>query len=150
MTAIETEVLDATRRMLKAMHDKDVDTYRACCADDVSAFEWYITPYRVDGIDFHLSLIAAGGNGAPTRIDLLTPRVQIHGESAVVTYTLLKTFAPDGKKPAFTTTNETRVFVRTGGAWKMVHLHKSPTGSAARGATELMSESQNEEIVVGS
>jgi ketosteroid isomerase-like protein len=112
--------------MLDAMHARDVDAYKACCATDVSAFEWYIAPYRVDGIDFHLSLIEAGGNGAPTRLDLLTPRVQHYGDTAIITYTLLKTFAPAGEPPTFRTTNETRVFARIDGDWKMVHLHKSP------------------------
>lgn len=69
-------------------------------------------PYRVDGIDFHLTLIEAGGNGSPTRVDLLTPRVQAYGDTAIITYTLLKTFAEPGLPATFKTTNETRVFAR--------------------------------------
>lgn len=128
--AVEDEIIAVTRKMLDAMHAQDTKAYHEWCAEDVSAFEWYIAPYRVDGIDFHLTLIEAGGNGAPTRLDLLTPRVQVYGETAIITYTLLKTFASQGKPSTFTTTNETRVFARHDGIWKMVHLHKSPAGTA--------------------
>jgi hypothetical protein len=52
MHALDDEILAVTKRMLNAMHERDIDAYRACCVEDVSAFEWYIAPYRVDGIDF--------------------------------------------------------------------------------------------------
>ena len=126
MPEVHDEIVTVTMRMLNAMHERDVDAYRECCAEDVSAFEWYIAPYRVDGIEFHLSLIEAGGNGAPTRLDLLTPRVQAYGDTAIITYTLLKTSATPGIPATFKTTNETRVFAKFDGSWKMVHLHKSP------------------------
>jgi ketosteroid isomerase-like protein len=129
MPEVHDEIVAVTMRMLNAMHERDVAAYRECCADDVSAFEWYIAPYRVDTIDFHLTLIEAGGNGAPTRLDLLTPRVQAYGDTAIITYTLLKTFAEPGIPASFKTTNETRVFAKVDGAWKMVHLHKSPANS---------------------
>lgn len=39
---IYNEIIAVTRRMLTAMHERDVKAYKACCADDLSAFEWYI------------------------------------------------------------------------------------------------------------
>ena len=57
----------------------------------MSSYEWYIAPHRIDGLQFHLKLIASGGNGSPGRLDMLTPRVQIYGDTAIVNYTLLKT-----------------------------------------------------------
>ena len=121
------EVLAITRQMLDAMYTSDPEVHRRHCTEDMSSFEWYIAPYRIDGLEFHLDLIRAGGNGTPTRLDLLTPRVQVHGDTAIVNYTLLKTMAGDGQA-AFTRINETRVFVRQEGVWKMAHLHKSPAG----------------------
>ena len=54
--------------------------------------------------------------------------MQVYGDTAIVNYTLLKTvFGTDGQPPQFSTINETRVFVKLEGIWKMVHLHKSPT-----------------------
>jgi hypothetical protein len=121
------ELIECTLAILRAMYGKDAEAYRRLVAEDVSSVEPYIAPYRVDGLGFHLNLIASGGNAFPSRLDLLTPRVQVYGDCGVVTYTLLKTFPTEGHA-AFQTINEARVFARIDGMWKMVHLHKSPTG----------------------
>jgi hypothetical protein len=122
--------MEITRRMLDAMYTADPDVHREHCAEDLSSYEWYIAPHRIDGLEFHLELIKSGGNGSPGRLDLLTPRVQVYGDTAVVSYTLLKTTFPEPgmlTPPQFSTINEARVFARIAGVWKMVHLHKSPT-----------------------
>ena len=122
----EEEVLEITRQMLDAMYTANPEVHREHSAEDMSSYEWYIAPQRIDGLAFHLALIADGGNGEPSRLDMLTPRVQVYGDTAIVNYTLLKT-AQGGDKTQFSTMNETRVFVKLEGIWKMVHLHKSPT-----------------------
>jgi hypothetical protein len=121
------ELLQLTRAMLDAMYTGDPEVHRQHCLEDMSSLEWYIAPYRIDGLEFHLDLIRAGGNGVPTRMDMLQPRVQIYGDTGIVNYTLLKTTVDDSGTQ-FTRINETRVFVRQDGAWKMAHLHKSPAG----------------------
>ena len=121
------EVLEITRRMLDAMYSADPDVHRKHSAEDMSSYEWYIAPQRIDGLDFHLALIEGGGNGTSSRLDMLTPRVQVYGDTAVVNYTLLKTTLGTNTPPQFSTMNEARVFVKMDGVWKMVHLHKSPT-----------------------
>ena len=122
----EKEVLEITRRMLDAMYSADPEVHRQHSAEDMSSYEWYIAPQRIDGLEFHLALIEGGGNGTSSRLDMLTPRVQVYGDTAIVNYTLLKTTL-GGAAPQFSTMNETRVFVKLDGVWKMVHLHKSPT-----------------------
>jgi len=128
MSEPENEILALTRRMLDAMYTADPDVHRTHCTEDMSSFEWYIAPYRIDGVEFHLRLIEDGGNGTPSRLEMLTPRVQVYGDTAIICYTLLKTtVASDGQPAQFSTINETRVFVKQDGIWKMAHLHKSPT-----------------------
>ncbi len=128
MSETENEILTLTRRMLDAMYTADPEVHRAHCTEDMSSFEWYIAPYRIDGVEFHLRLIEDGGNGTSSRLDMLTPRVQVYGDTAIICYTLLKTtVAADGQPAQFSTINETRVFVKQDGIWKMAHLHKSPT-----------------------
>ena len=122
-----TEVLDITRRMLDAMYSADPEVHRQHSAEDMSSYEWYIAPQRIDGLEFHLALIKGGGNGTSSRLDMLTPRVQVYGGTAIVNYTLLKTTLGENVPPQFATMNETRVFVKLDEVWKMVHLHKSPT-----------------------
>ena len=127
MPSAEDEVLTITRQMLDAMYSGNPEVHRTYSAEDMSSYEWYIAPQRIDGLEFHLALIEAGGNGTSSRLDMLTPRVQVYGDTAVVNYTLLKTTLGEGVPPQFSTMNETRVFVKLDGVWKMVHLHKSPT-----------------------
>ena len=127
MDQTEAEILAITEQMLQAMYTSDPAVHRKHCAEDMTSFEWYIAPYRIDGAEFHLRLIESGGNGTSARLDMLTPRVQVYGDTAIICYTLLKTAQAEGEAPAFSTINETRVFVKIEGTWKMVHLHKSPT-----------------------
>lgn len=124
----DQELLDITTRMLAAIHNGEADTYSALCADDLTCFE-DVCPYRIDGIPFHVSLIkqmAEDPLQQPVRFDLLTPKVQCYGDSAVVTYTRLLTFNDSGK-PSWRTFNESRVFIRQDGKWLMVHFHRTPT-----------------------
>lgn len=135
MTAEETQVLEVTRGLIESVYRGDLDFYRAHATEDMSAYEWFIAPARVDGLDFHLHLMGSGGMvgvHSESRVDLLAPRVQIcgaAGDVAVVTFTLLVTFPAEGAaKPSFYTDNQTRILVRAGdGTWQMNHFHRSPT-----------------------
>jgi len=134
MTEAEAGALAVTQQLIEAVYRRDLDFYRAHATEDMSAYEWFIAPARVDGLDFHLHLMGAGGMVGvheDSRVDLLAPRVQICGASgdvAVITFTLLVTFpATDSGKPTFYTDNQTRVLVRDGDTWKMNHFHRSPT-----------------------
>jgi ketosteroid isomerase-like protein len=124
----DQELLDITTRILTAIHNGDADTYAALCANDLTCFE-DVCPYRIDGIPFHVSLIkqmAEDPLQQPVRFDLLTPKVQRYGDSAVVTYTRLLTFN-DAGKPSWRTFNESRVYIRQDDKWLMVHFHRTPT-----------------------
>ena len=134
MTETEAEVLEITRQLIEAVYRRDLDFYRAHATEDMSAYEWFIAPARIDGLDFHLHLMGAGGMvgvDEQSRVDLLDPRVQLcgaGGDVAVITFTLLVTYPESGTgKPAFYSDNQTRVLVREEGDWKMIHFHRSPT-----------------------
>lgn len=125
---VQRELLRLTDRLLGAIATGDAATYVSLCAPELSCYE-DVCPYRIDGVDFHLHLVerAAGArDGQPARWDFLTPRVQVYGDAAVVTYTRLMTYhAEEGTR--WETFNETRVFARIAGEWKMVHFHRSRT-----------------------
>lgn len=125
----QEELLDALQKVLSSAPAGDVETYRKYTAEDLSCFEWYVHPYRIDGYDFHLNLIEANGKTpvkAKRRFDILTPRFQVYGDTAIVTYNLLVTTTVESDN-SFHSFNETRVFVKMDGIWKMVHFHKSPS-----------------------
>ena len=127
---VEKELLDALDKVLVSAAVGDVETYRKYTVDDLSCFEWYVHPYRVDNAAFHLNLIETNGkDGAKRRFDVLTPRFQVYGDVGIVTYNLLVTTTKDNEN-TFHSFNETRVFVKFGDIWKMVHFHKSPASNA--------------------
>ena len=128
LDGVQTELLEIVWRMLEAIHTGDWETYAMYTADDLSCYE-DVCAYRIDGLEFHSALIqlmAKNPSNRPSRFDMLAPRVQLYGDTGIVTYTRLMTFDEDGK-PRWQTFNESRVFCKLSGVWKMVHFHRSPT-----------------------
>lgn len=129
----EQEIWDFLHRHLHSIFALDVETYRATTGSDLSLYEWFVAPYRQDGLDFHYFMIehAWAGTTDDFRFDLLEPRLQQYGDTAVVSYTFMLTMAKeDGIR--HTLHNESRVLVRRDGAWQVVHVHKSPAWKAPR------------------
>ncbi len=124
---MEHEVWDTLRRHLNSVFSGDVKTYVDTTSEDLSLYEWWITPHRQDGLDFHRFMIEHRWAGTGDyRYDLLEPRLQLYGDTAIVTYTfMLSTANPEGGVE-HRTHNESRVLIKRDGQWKVVHVHKSP------------------------
>jgi ketosteroid isomerase-like protein len=133
---------------LQAIFANDVAAYHASTADDLSLYEWYVTPQRIDGLPFHDFMMTESGRsdtagmaldpnpagGAPedkarVRFDLANYREQRYGDTAICSYTMLisKGTSSGVKVQSY---NESRVLVKIDGAWKVVHVHKSPSWNA--------------------
>jgi ketosteroid isomerase-like protein len=132
---MEEDVMVVLDAHLKSIWAGDLETYRATTAEDVTFYEWYISTQRIDGLDFHLRETAANFRMAEDRRrsgeryevehEVLQPKVQMFGDIAIITFTLLMRYATlDGVR--HTEHNETRVFHRRPGGWQLVHCHKSP------------------------
>lgn len=135
--AQEQEILVFLERHLRSVFAQDSETYTATTSAELSLYEWWVTPHRQDGLDFHLFMIdnAWAGAGASFRYDLLEPRVQVYGDTAVVSYTfMLSVVGEDGI--AHRTHNESRVLVKENGQWQVVHVHKSPAWRAPFAASD--------------
>ena len=138
MNDLVTTIMDVLDRNLQSIWDGDAEAYRATTAEDVSFFEWYISPQRIDGLDFHLRElrvhkdVVGGGQGSQVAHEVLQPRVQVYGDTAIVTYTLLVRAVGEAGV-VHKSHNETRVFHNFGSAdapqWKLVHCHKSPVAT---------------------
>jgi ketosteroid isomerase-like protein len=132
MNETEQEIWDTLHRHLKSIFDKDVETYRETTGEDLSLYEWFVTPHRQDGLDFHLFMIEHGwaGTDADFRYDLWESRLQLYGEpeaqTAVVSYTFMLTIATTDGPITHHQHNESRVLIRRDGRWQIVHVHKSP------------------------
>jgi hypothetical protein len=111
---------------------------RATIADDVSFFEWYISPQCIDGLDFHVRELrvhkdVVGAGGSRVEHEILQPHVQVYGSTAIITCILLiRAVSETGV--IHKSHNETRIFCDFGDAnvpqWKLVHCHKSPIATA--------------------
>jgi ketosteroid isomerase-like protein len=135
----QEEILNLLDRHLKSIWAGDLDTYRATTGEDVTFYEWYISTQRIDGLDFHLRETAANARAAAARRaadelyevehEVLSPKVQLYGDVAIVTYTLLMRYTT-AAGVHHTQHNETRVFHRREDGWQLVHCHKSPMWQA--------------------
>ena len=126
---------------LKGIMENDISSYHATTAEDLTLYEWWVTPHRLDGLPFHEFMMTAndgrgsvfgaedGGQRAKSRFDLSNLHIQRYGDTAIASYTLLiSTALPKGVSVA--AHNESRVIVKLDGAWKVVHVHKSPAWQA--------------------
>ncbi|HEX6270958.1 MAG TPA: nuclear transport factor 2 family protein [Anaerolineales bacterium] len=134
------EIVTFLKKHLQSIQDNDIQIYSETTAEDLTLYEWWITPHRIDGLSFHKFMMtsnaergtvfgAEGTAQSPTRFDLSNLHIQSYGDTAIVSYTLLiSTATPEGVKVA--SHNESRVMVKQNGAWKVVHVHKSPAWQA--------------------
>jgi ketosteroid isomerase-like protein len=138
MSDVTETIMAVLERNLQSIWDGDVETYRATTSDDLTFYEWYVCPQRIDGLDFHLHELSVhretvSGGGERVEHEILNPRVQLFGDTAIATYTLfIRGVGREGT--TYRSHHETRVFVNFGGAtepqWKLVHCHKSPIVTA--------------------
>ena len=139
----DKEIHDFLLNHLDTIMQNDVSAYDETCTPDLTLYEWWVTPHRIDGIPFHEFMMTAnekrgtvfGAEGeseqekTPVRFDLANLHIQRYGDTAVASYTLMiSTALPEGVKVA--AHNESRVIVKIDGAWKVVHVHKSPAWQA--------------------
>lgn len=124
----EQEILAFLHKHLRSVFTRDVDTYIATTSEELSLYEWWVAPHRQDGLDFHLFMIEQGWSGTTGefRYDLLEPRIQIYGDTAVVSYTFMLSRVEEDGRISHQSHNESRVLIKESGNWKVVHVHKSP------------------------
>jgi len=135
----DKEIYEFLLHHLDTIMRNDVAAYNETCTEDLTLYEWWVTPHRIDGLPFHEFMMSANekrgtvfgaeGEPAPVRFDLANLNIQRYGDTAIASYSLMiSTALPDGVKVA--THNESRVIVKFDGAWKVVHVHKSPAWQA--------------------
>ncbi len=134
------EIIAFLKVHLQSVQDNDIQIYHETTADDLTLYEWWVTPQRIDGLPFHEFMMTAnaehgtvfgseGNAKSPTRFDLSNLHIQNYGDCVIASYTLLiSTASPEGVKVA--AHNESRVMVKQNGTWKVVHVHKSPAWQA--------------------
>lgn len=143
-----SEIRELLERHLGSIFDADLDTYHASCVPDLTLYEWYVTPHRIEGLPFHDFMMLEAGRddtagialdprpveGGPAdkarlRFDLANYREQRYSDAAICSYTLLISKGT-AEGVIVQSYNESRVLVRQNGAWRVAHVHKSPSWHA--------------------
>ena len=135
---MDQEIQEFLLKHLGDIMSNDIASYHETTSEDLTLYEWWVTPHRLDGLPFHEFMMTSNASrgtvfGAQekgkTRFDLSNLLIQRYGDTAIASYTLLiSTALPEGVKVA--AHNESRVIVKLNGEWKVVHVHKSPTWPA--------------------
>jgi hypothetical protein len=131
---MDQEIHEFLLKHLNGIMKNDIASYHETTAEDLTLYEWWVTPHRLDGLPFHEFMMTSNAErgtvfGAEeigkTRFDLSNLHIQRYGDTAIASYTLLmSTSSKAGVKVA--SHNESRVIVKINGSWKVVHVHKSP------------------------
>jgi len=126
----EEEVIQLTYAQWNAEIAGDSDGANAILADDYTEFS-PAYPTRVDGKALNTRLYNAldEGGGIMLAGEMANAKVQVYGDVAILTYNFLGVNkAADGE----TSTNlakSTRVYVKQGGEWMLVHANFAPVGA---------------------
>lgn len=135
---MDQEIYNFLIKHLQGITQNDTAVYYETTLEDLTLYEWWVTPHRLEGLPFHEFMMNSnaergavfGAEGiGKTRFDLANLHIQRYGDTAIASYTLLMSSSSQGgvKVAAH---NESRVIVKIDGAWKVVHVHKSPAYAA--------------------
>lgn len=122
----ETELLDASLKLLQAIDAGDWDTYAALCAEDITCFESEANGHLVVGLPFHKFYFDLPGNGSPRLSTASSPTVRVIGDVGLVCYARLTQKLDSQGAPVTVTSDETRIWQKINGEWKHIHFHRSP------------------------
>jgi ketosteroid isomerase-like protein len=120
------EVLETIQNWNKAFAANDSETYFQFIHDEITLF-LPSSPYRVEGKQDDREEFEYSLKKGWTRVGYfqeMQPRVQIFGNTAIVTYHNRGTYG-EGDNEKTANLKETDVLVREGGNWKVIHIHVS-------------------------
>jgi ketosteroid isomerase-like protein len=126
-------IIATERSALERWGKGDPSGYFEIFAPDTTYFDPTLAK-RVDGVDaLHALIDPFEGEIHIERAEMIDPRVQQHGDSAVLTFNLISHGAQvgDGRK-GDVRWNSTEVYRRIAGRWMIVHSHWSYTKPALK------------------
>ncbi|XP_070545102.1 calcium/calmodulin-dependent protein kinase type II subunit delta-like [Ptychodera flava] len=118
------EIIRITKEMLHAIDHRDFNTYRNMTVNYLSCFEPQTKGQLVEGLDFHKYFFDRFPiSDGPTTI--VNPRVHLFGtDVACIGYVRLRQRMV-GSTAEVLQTQETRVWQKINGQWKLIHFHRS-------------------------
>lgn len=120
----EEELKQILMKLLHGIRTGDVDTYKELVSKSLSCFEPETQGHNVDGLAFHLFFMEHSKIKDPYHLEIVNPIIRVYGDTGYTAYTLIQNKLKDGNY-VITQVNETRIFNKENGKWKMVHFHRS-------------------------
>lgn len=123
----EEEVIKLTYAQWAAEIANDAEASAAILADDYTEFNSQF-PTRIDGKALNTRLYAAmeQGGGSTLAGEMANAKVQVYGDVAILTYNYLGVSKDADGKTSPSLAKSTRVYVKMGGEWKLVHANFAP------------------------
>ena len=123
---LRKKIIAMERSALDRWGNGDPQGYLEIYALDVTYFDPF-RERRIDGLGAMKELLIPGtGKIKIDRYDMISPKVQSHGDMAVLTYNLVDySKQSDGAEKVTVRWNATEVFRRIDGDWKIIHSHWS-------------------------
>ncbi len=124
---VADEVIAVTKAIWAADMQKNVAGQMKNLADDYTEFtEDY--PTRLDGkaINMRLAEGSAQGSGSLLVAEMANEKVQVYGDVAILTYNFIGLTKDKDGKTEPTRAKSTRVYVKQGGQWMLVHANFAP------------------------
>ena len=120
------KIIAMERAALDRWGNGDPAGYLEIYAPEVTYFDPAVER-RVDGVEAMRKYLAPFvGKIKISRYDMIGPKVQHHGDVAVLSFNLISYGKkPDGVEAALARWNSTKVYCRIEGQWKIVHEHWS-------------------------
>ncbi len=126
---VAEEVIAVTKAQWAAEMRKDVSTAMKNVADDYTEFNPDY-PTRLDGkaMSVRLSEAFNSGSGDTVAAEMANPKVQVYGDVAILTYNYIGAAKSKDGEIESVKAKSTRVYVKQGGQWMLVHANFASVG----------------------
>lgn len=126
MTTEEKEILAIVKTWNDSFTRNDNETYFTYIHDDLTLFI-PSSPYRIDGKQDDKDEFDWSLSKSRTKVHFfqeLQPKIQIFGDTAIVTYHNRGAYGPDGNEQIYYL-KETNILIKENEKWKIIHIHTS-------------------------
>ncbi len=130
MASAADEILQVNQILIDAIAAGDWNTYASLVADDVTCFEPEARGQLVEGLPFHEYYFHLPKDSSkpshPSATTIASPIVRmLSPDVALIAYVRLVQKLDENNRPVTRTYEETRIWRRLGGSWKLAHFHRS-------------------------
>ena len=124
---VADEVIALTRAHWAAEMKKDAAAWGKNVADEYTVFEGAF-PTRIDGKAMMQHIVDGNFSGSDTLItaEMANEKVQVYGDVAILSYNYIASIKNKDGKVSPAMAKSTRVYVKQGGQWMLVHANFAP------------------------